>query len=131
MARRRVRRYARRARGRFRRPKTIPLAPIGGLAAGVLFGSPYGGWKSPVGYAESGDMKHAATAALGNITGIVIHDDQAPTLNIWGLVNPFDFGTAPGLKGLIWGIVGHKIANYLGQGKVFSGLPGPLKKLRI
>lgn len=108
------RRYKKR---RKRKTRTIPLAPIIGFF-GPLLGAKYGG-KGIIDHIKEGDFTNAAKDACVLTTGF----DP-----VWGT---FNIQRAEALKGLLIGILVHKVAGYLGANRVFSNLPSPLNKLRI
>lgn len=126
----RFRSRGRRWRPRFRRPKTIAIAPLAGLAAGLLLTGPED-WGSPIEYMKSGDFEGTGRVMLNNITGIQAYQGGGYNVDLNKILNPLDFSRAGAIKGMFFGLLAHKVANLLGQGKVFSGLPGQLKRLRV
>ena len=106
------------------------MAPIGGFAGGLLFTGP-ADWGTPINYLQSGDFEGAGRVMLNNITGIQAYKDGSYNADFFKILNPVDFSRAGALKGMIIGLLLHKVANMAGQSKVFSGLPGPLKRLRL
>jgi hypothetical protein len=126
--RRRTRHYRPRFRGFFRRhkPKTIPLLPTAGFATGLLFGTP-DTWTSPVSAIQMGKPELAIQTGIRNLTGIKVpmagtgYNETYPlSVDIWRVINPFDFGEAPALKGLIWGGIASTVLRYLGINRKYK-----------
>ena len=88
-------------------------------------------WGSPIKYIEAGDWEGTGRVLLNNFTGIQAYNNGTVNVDPIGIINPLDFNHAGAIKGLFWGLIAHKIANMLGQARVFSGLPMGLKKLRV
>ena len=111
--------------------KTIPLAPLGGFAAGLVFAAPQG-YDSPFARLQAGDMGGFGRMLLANLTGIRISAagriDPVPMMNV---LNPFDFSMGAAWKMALMGGIIHKIANWVGVNRQFQRLPGFLSKLRI
>jgi len=114
-----------------RRPKKIPILPVAGFGAGLIFGAAPGRG-SVFDCIKANDMESAAKNAVYNITGIDTFDgfkaDWMKTLN------PFDFTTATALKGLIWGSVASMALGALGINRKFTDATSKipiLKKFRL
>lgn len=115
-SRRRRRKTTRRKRKR--RTKTVPLAPVIGLAAGMV--SPTA--RNPSGlieYLRTGNWQAALNVAATNLTGFV------PQTGEWRLQD------AHALQGVIVGGLIHKAASWLGINRYFGHMPAPLNKVRV
>lgn len=130
---RRIRRRIRRAfRARYpKRKSKMSIAVTAGFLGGLALGKPSEGWKSPVEAAQAGDWDGVGRAVLGNLTGINLHKDVGLKFEWMRVLNPFDFGRAPALKGAIWGMVAHWIAQRFGINRYLERTPKIGKYLRI
>jgi len=106
----RRRRYTRK-KSRKRAKRTIPVAPILGLVAGLV---------GPVKAVISGNWEAGMEQAVENYTGYNI-----PSMS-WSFN-----GLKRGLVPLLAGMIAHKAANALGVNRAFTNLPSPLDRLRI
>lgn len=100
-----------------RRPKKIPILPVAGFGAGLIFGAAPGRG-SVYDCIKFGDMESAARNAIYNITGIDTFDGYK--FDWMKTVNPFDFTTATALKGLMWGSVASMVFGALGINRKFT-----------
>lgn len=105
----RRRRYTRKRRRR--NPRTIPILPLAGIAAGVI---------EPIRRGMAGDFEGALVELVQTTTGVSTVDGT------WH----------PEWLGKFWypviaGAIGHKAAGLLGVNRVFARLPSPLNKLRL
>ena len=126
---RRRRRYAPRRRRsytprffrRYRKKRTIPIAPLMGLATGFIAKPHPGAHDSPLGCFMKGDWQGGANLLVENFTG---YYPPAGQFN-FGIMRP------AGLWALGIGIVVHKVCGWLGINRVFSRMPSPLNKISI
>jgi hypothetical protein len=133
-----TRRYHRRFKSKFKwhRPKRIPLLPAVGFGAGLMFAQTKGGWSSPYEAIQSGDISKVAQAFVSNLTGIGIpmpgqgYSSGPLLINIGGLLNPFDFGEAPALKGLLWGALASKAMGMIGVKRKFDDMTAKIPLLK-
>lgn len=105
-------------RKRKRATKTVPLAPLIGMIGGACAptsSNPSGLIK----YLQTGNWEAALNVTCTNFTGIVPHTGK------W---KPQDMHA---VQGLILGLIVHKVAGWLGAGRVFAKMPSPLNRLRI
>lgn len=111
---RKVRKTARRRYRRKRRrraPRTIAIAPAIGLAIPLV---------DPIKSAMAGDWDGAVNHLSYRFLG-------------WDrLTNSFDWqGLVQGYGPMVFGAIGHKIANMTGINRMLAKLPAPLNKLRV
>lgn len=93
---------------------TIPIAPIAGLAAGMI-----GGPNSPLSFAMSGNWEQLGTAVVARYTGY--------NMNTGG----FDWGSlSVGLGPLVTGIAVHKVVGgWLGVNRMLARSKVPIVRL--
>lgn len=109
----------------------MSIAVTAGFLGGLAFGKPSEGWRSPVEAGMAGDWLACGKALLGNLTGLNIHDDVGLRFEAIRVLNPFDFGRAPALKGALWGMVAHWLAQRFGVNRFLERTPKIGKWLRI
>lgn len=117
-----VRKLARRRsytrKRRKRRTRTIPLAPLLGVAAGAVQRTRHNpSWIGA--YIRTGNWEAAFNQLTTNFTG------YTPQKGTW------DWKDAHALQGLIIGLLAHKAVGWLGGHRIFANLPSPLNKVRI
>lgn len=105
-------------RYRKRRKRTLAIAPLAGLAAGIAAPSAYG--YSVLDGILEGNFNVAALRLFRQYTGV-----DADGKFEW------DIKSAYGLWELVAGVMAHKAANWLGVNRTFNNLPAPLDRLRI
>lgn len=85
-----------------------------GIGLGVsLMAPPANGWSTVMDNLKAGRMDMAMQSFVNSWTGLAIGGiggQQNTSFNMTGLINPFDFGTAPALKATLWSAIAFKIA---------------------
>lgn len=119
MAKRR-RRYPWRRGRSYRKKHTIPVLPVLGTTASVLLMPRRNGAASALNELQAGRFDNAAFIALQNLTGYSAFEKEWKWENL-----------AHGWTPILAGILGHKVAGWLGINRQFANLPSPLNKLRL
>jgi len=95
---------------------TIPLAPILGISVG-LTSAPKGGWRSPLDHFIKGEV---ASGLLNLQSNFLFYD--------WSNKS-FDLDMGVGVKGLIAGLIIHKVASKLGVNAALGRANVPLIRI--